>query len=228
MEAVLELKKIDKVYGCGDAECKALDNVNLKIHKGEKVGIMGASGSGKSTLLNMIGLLDRPTKGEVLIENKHVQKYNANQLAKIRRDKIGFVFQSFNLVPTLTTVKNVALPMIFSDRGSEKKAAELLTLVGLAKKIENYPNQLSGGEKQRVAIARALANDPEIILADEPTGNLDSKSGKEIIDLLLKLNKEKKITLIIVTHEKFLASKMKRIIEIKDGKIIRDQRRNIA
>lgn len=228
MEAVLELKHVDKIYGCGDAECKALDNANLKIHKGEKVGIMGASGSGKSTLLNMIGLLDRPTRGEVLIENKHVQKYNDNQLAKIRRDKIGFVFQSFNLVPTLTTVKNVSLPMIFSDRGSEKKAAELLTLVGLAKKIENYPNQLSGGEKQRVAIARALANDPEIILADEPTGNLDSKSGKEIIDLLLKLNKEKGITLIIVTHEKFLASKMKRIVEIKDGKIIRDQRRNIA
>lgn len=220
---IIKCEDVWKIYNPNTpAEVKALQNINLEIKKGELIAIMGSSGSGKSTLLNCIGCLDVPTKGKVYIENKDISRLDENQLALIRRKRIGFVFQFFNLIPNLTALKNVELPMIFLGLEEEKrknKAEKLLKEVGLEKRVNHKPAELSGGEVQRVAIARSLANDPIVVLADEPTGNLDSKSGKEIMDIFRKLNKEGR-TIILVTHEKIIANHAKRIIKIHDGKIV--------
>ena len=218
---VIELKGVKKYYQLGEYTLKVLKGVDMKVYKGEKLGIMGASGSGKSTLLNMIGALDRPTHGHVFIDGKNIADYDDNDLARVRGKKIGFVFQFFYLIPTISALENVLLPMTFNGKKDIKRAKRLLRLVGLGSRMEHKPGQLSGGERQRVAIARALANEPEVLLADEPTGNLDSKSGKEIMKLLLELNKKEKLTLIVVTHDETICSKMTRNIHIKDGEIIR-------
>ena len=225
MENIVELQNLEKEYDLGLVKLHVLKRINLKIKKAEVVAIMGPSGSGKSTMLHMLGVLDRPTRGKVIIDGVDISKLNDNQLAKLRSEKIGFIFQFFYLIPSLTALKNVELPMTFlgkSVRDNEAKAKELLKMVGLGERMYHRPNQMSGGESQRVAIARALANDPQIILADEPTGNLDSKSGKEVMDILEKLNKERKVTLIIVTHDASIARHAERIINLKDGLIVKD------
>ncbi len=221
---LIRLENVYKIYKVGNENVYALKGINLKVKRGEVIAIVGPSGSGKSTLLNLIGCLDRPTKGKVLIDGKDVSKLSDDELAEIRRKKIGFVFQFFYLIPGLTALGNVMLPMVFAGIPKEKReerAKKLLKIVGLEKRMNHKPNELSGGERQRVAIARALANDPEIILADEPTGNLDSKTGKEIMEILTKLNKEENVTLIVVTHNPYVASYAERIIYLKDGKIIK-------
>jgi len=226
MKSIIELRKVSKIYSTDGVPVNALKDVNLEINKKELMAVMGPSGSGKSTLLHIMGCLDRPTHGKVYIEGKDVSHLSDNDLAKIRRQKIGFVFQFFNLIPNFTALKNVELPMVFSNMPNrEKRAKELLRIVGLEKRMTHYPSQLSGGEAQRVAIARALANKPEVILADEPTGNLDTKSGKEILNLLVKLNKTQNLTLILVTHESYIASYAKKRIYIKDGQIIKEKRK---
>lgn len=226
MRALIELNKVSKIYRMGAVDVHALRNVDLKINKKELAVVKGPSGSGKSTLLHIMGCLDRPTHGKVYIEGKDVSHLSDNDLAKIRRQKIGFVFQFFNLISNFTALKNVELPMVFSHTPNrEERAKDLLRIVGLEKRMSHYPSQLSGGETQRVAIARALANNPDVILADEPTGNLDTKSGKEILNLLVKLNKKQDLTLIIVTHESYIASHAKKRIYIKDGQIIKEKRR---
>jgi len=222
MDFILELGDVEKIYHLGEVRLPVLKGINLKIRRGEKVAIMGPSGSGKSTILHIAGCLDRPTKGKVFVDNKDVSKLSDSELARIRRDRVGFVFQFFYLVPSLTALGNVMLPMIFSGKQSRERAEKLLNDVGLPERKEHLPSQLSGGERQRVAMARAMANDPDIIMADEPTGNLDSKSGKEVIDYLLKLNEKKGVTLIMVTHDKNIASNADRIIYLKDGKIIKE------
>jgi putative ABC transport system ATP-binding protein len=224
MENIIELKNIEKEYDLGPVKLKVLNGINLNIKKSGTVSIMGPSGSGKSTMLHMLGCLDRPTKGKVILDNIDVSKLSDDELAKIRRERIGFVFQFFYLIPSLTALKNVELPMTFVNGNAkerEKKAKELLKMVGLEDRMNHRPSQLSGGESQRVAIARALANDPQIILADEPTGNLDSKSGKEVMEILKNLNKQRKVTLIIVTHDPSIARITEKIINLKDGKIIK-------
>jgi putative ABC transport system ATP-binding protein len=226
MKPIIELRKVSKIYSTDGVPVNALKDVNLEVNKKELIAVMGPSGSGKSTLLHIMGCLDRPTHGKVYIEGKDVSHLSDNDLAKIRRQKIGFVFQFFNLISNFTAFKNVELPMVFSNMPNrEKRAKELLRIVGLEKRMSHYPSQLSGGETQRVAIARALANKPEVILADEPTGNLDTKSGKEILNLLVKLNKTQNLTLILVTHESYIASYAKKRIYIKDGQIIKEKRR---
>jgi len=226
MKPIIELRKVSKIYSTDGVPVNALKNVNLEVNKKELIAVMGPSGSGKSTLLHIMGCLDRPTHGKVYIEGKDVSNLSDNDLARIRRQKIGFVFQFFNLISNFTALKNVELPMVFSNMPNrEKRAKYLLKIVGLEKRMSHYPSQLSGGETQRVAIARALANKPEVILADEPTGNLDTKSGKEILDLLVKLNKKQNLTLILVTHESYIASYAKKRIYIKDGQIIKEKRR---
>jgi len=220
---VVELKDVYKIYKMGINQVHALDGVSLTIKKGEFVSIMGASGSGKSTMMHIIGALDLPTKGEVLINNKKLSSLSEDELAKIRGKSIGFVFQEFNLIPTLTALENVILPILFQDEDDDhiNRCKALLGLVGLQERLDHRPNELSGGQQQRVAIARALANNPEIILADEPTGALDSKSSLEIIELLKKLNKDRN-TIIIITHDKNIAQHARRNIFLKDGKIISD------
>ncbi|MCK5314770.1 MAG: ABC transporter ATP-binding protein [Anaerolineales bacterium] len=206
----------------GDVEVHALRGLSLKIYRGEVVAIMGPSGSGKSTLMNMIGALDRPTSGEYFLDGELVSELKDDQLAEIRNRKVGFVFQSFNLLPRATALSNVELPMRYSgvSRGRKQRAREALELVDLGDRIRHRPTELSGGEQQRVAIARALANNPAIILADEPTGNLDTKSGEEIMNLLLSLNKERGTTLVIVTHDPEIADLTQRIIQILDGVVV--------
>ncbi len=222
MKPIVELRNVTKEYLMGEVIVKAIDGVNLKIKKSESIALMGPSGSGKSTMLHLVGCLDRPTKGKILIDGKDVSNLNDNELAVIRRKKIGFIFQFFNLIPSFTALGNVELPMMFSRIPNRKeKAKELLKAVGLGQRLHHYPSQLSGGETQRVAIARSLANDPQIVLADEPTGNLDSKSGKEILEVLVKLNKEKGVTLLIVTHDNLIARHARRKIKLRDGKIVR-------
>jgi putative ABC transport system ATP-binding protein len=220
MKVLVKCKNVWKIYEDGT---QALRGIDLTIRKGESVAILGPSGCGKSTLLHIIGCLDKPTKAKVFIGGKDVSTFSENELAKIRRKKIGFVFQFFYLIPTLNVLENVVLPLVIYGKKDEEKARAVLKSVGLEHRISHKPNELSGGERQRVAIARAIINDPELILADEPTGNLDSKSGKEIIDLLLNLNK-KGITLVVVTHDKSIAKRMKRIIYMKDGKIIGEKK----
>ncbi len=224
---VVSCENLWKVYNEGSAnEVKALRGVTLRIRKGEFVAIMGPSGSGKSTLLHLLGCLDRATKGKVLIDGIDTSELSEDELARIRREKIGFVFQFFHLIPTLTAMENVMLPMSFAGVSRERqveRAKKLLRLVGLEKRADHLPSQLSGGEQQRVAIARALANSPKIILADEPTGNLDSKSGEEILNLLKKINEENGVTIAVVTHDATLAKFANRVIFMKDGKIIKEK-----
>ncbi len=224
MNEIIELKGVTKIYKMDKVLVPALRGINLKIRKGEFVSIMGPSGSGKTTLMNLIGCLDRPTEGEIYIANKNIAKLGDDELAKLRREKIGFVFQQFNLIPRLTALENVELPMWFAGLSKKKRrerAIELLKLVGLEKRIHHKPAELSGGERQRVSIARALANNPEIILADEPTGNLDTKTGKEIIEILKDLNKQGK-TIVLVTHDETFAKEAERIIKIRDGRLLND------
>jgi len=228
METLLQFQNVNKIYKMDSVKVHAIADFSIKIDKKELIAIIGPSGSGKSTLLNLIGFLDKPTSGKVLFEGKDVSNLNEFMLAKIRRDKIGFVFQTFNLYPTLNALENVELPMVLKEVDKKtryKKALELLEIVGLEHRTNSLPSQLSGGERQRVAIARALANNPQIILADEPTGNLDTKSGEEIINLLVKLNKELGTTVIIVTHDSGIASIADRIIFIRDGKLVGEKRR---
>lgn len=221
---IIQIENLTKIYDTGKIQVKALANVNLNVNKNEYVAIMGASGSGKSTLMNIIGCLDRMTSGSYVLDRKDVSKLNDHQLAEIRNKKIGFVFQSFNLLPRLTALKNVELPMIYAGIPSSKRiemAKTALDKVGLKDRMNHKPNELSGGQNQRVAIARSLVNNPAIILADEPTGNLDSKSSIEIMDIFKNLNDEG-VTIVMVTHEPDLAALTKRNVVFKDGEIIKD------
>ncbi len=216
---VIEAENLTKVYRMGEVEVNALNGLSLRIARGEIVAIMGPSGSGKSTLMNIIGCLDRPSSGEYLLDGELVSKLTDDQLATIRNRKVGFVFQSFNLLARLTALANVELPVRYSGvaHGRREKAQAALNAVGLSDRMYHRPNELSGGQQQRVAIARALVNNPAIILADEPTGNLDTRSGQEIMELLLTLNREHGTTLIIVTHAADIAAHSQRIIHIRDG-----------
>jgi putative ABC transport system ATP-binding protein len=216
---VIVASNLVKTYLMGKNEVNALAGVSVKIMKGEILSIMGPSGSGKSTLMNILGCLDRPTSGEYYLDGEHVSDLSDDQLASIRNRKVGFVFQNFNLLPRATALSNVELPLRYAgmQTGRLKRARESLDIVGLGDRVDHRPMELSGGQQQRVAIARALVNDPAIIMADEPTGNLDSKSGKEIIDLILRLNKEQGTTVIIVTHDPNVAEKTQRIIRLRDG-----------
>jgi len=219
---LIEVERLSKTYQMGGQKVSALDGVDFSIEKGEFVAIMGPSGSGKSTLMNLLGCLDLPSSGIYRLENLDIQDLKPNQLAEVRNRSIGFVFQSFNLLPRATALENTELPLLY---GRVDKSAEIafqaLERVGLAHRAKHRPTELSGGERQRVAIARALVNSPAIILADEPTGNLDSTTGKEILNLFLELNQEG-VTLILVTHELEVAQQTKRIIQMRDGKIIND------
>jgi len=219
---IIRLKNVTKTYQMGNVDVNAVRGVSLDISQGEFVAVTGPSGSGKSTLMNMIGCLDYPTKGNIYLDDQDISTLEESDLAQIRGKKIGFVFQTFNLIPILSAAENVSLPMIFQGVPKEKRmkrAVELLTIVGLKERIHHKPNELSGGEMQRVAIARSLANDPEVILADEPTGNLDSTNGKIIMETLRNLNKKEKKTIIMVTHDQNLMKYAKRIIRIRDGQI---------
>lgn len=225
--SIIRIENVKKTYRMGDVEFDAIVNVNLDIKKGDFVAIVGPSGSGKSTLMHIIGLLDSPTSGKVYLNEKDVSSTTQEEQAVLRNKHIGFVFQLFNLLARTSSKDNVEMPLVYAGLGSNKRrqrALEVLKLVDLEDKADNLPSQLSGGQQQRVAIARALVNSPDLILADEPTGNLDSKSGKEILDLLIDLNK-KGNTVVLVTHDLSIASKAKRIIELMDGKIVKDARR---
>ena len=222
---IIGIKSVSKIYNLGNTVVKALDNVSLSIFENDFISIMGPSGSGKSTLMNIIGCLDVPTKGSYKFNDEKISQMKDSQLADIRNQKIGFVFQTFNLLPKLNALQNVEVPLVYSNLNRYKrteKAKEALKIVGLSNRINHKPNALSGGQRQRVAIARALVNKPSIILADEPTGNLDSKSGSEILNFFDDLHKAGN-TLIIVTHEKSVAKRAKRRIEIFDGKITLDE-----
>jgi len=218
---LLKLSDVEKVYRMGGISVKALDGISLIIKAGEFVAITGASGSGKSTLMHIIGCLDTPTNGEVFLDGQKVSDLTERQLAIVRNKKIGFVFQQFNLLARTSALENVALPLIYSslpESKIEEKAKDALNMVGLSNRLDHHPNQLSGGQQQRVAIARALVTSPDLILADEPTGNLDSKSGQEILKIFQQLNNQGN-TIIFVTHDQQVATSAKRIIKIKDGKI---------
>ncbi len=219
---ILELKGVWKTYQVGKTAVNAVKGVSLKINRGDFLALIGPSGAGKSTCMNMVGCLDIPTKGIIYLDGQNISELSESELAQIRGRKIGFIFQQFNLIPTLTASENVALPMLFqgiNEDDRKKRAVELLDLVGLRDRMNHKPNELSGGEQQRVAIARSLANNPEVILADEPTGNLDSKTGKIVIDYLKEINKKGK-TLIIVTHDNDIARQTRCIIRLKDGEIV--------
>ena len=220
---LIHLENVTKTYIMGETQVHALGGISYSIQKGELLAIMGPSGSGKSTIMNIIGCLDKPTRGKYFLEGKEVSTYNKNQLAHIRNKKIGFVFQNFNLLARTTTLENTELPLLYSNvpaKKARKIALKSLSLVGLEGRELHKSNQISGGEKQRVAIARALVNNPSLILADEPTGNLDSKTGKEIINVFKMLNTEKNITVILVTHDPDVASIARKIVHLKDGLIV--------
>ena len=222
MEDVLTTKNLDKTYQLGKLAVPVLKNINISIKRGEFVAIMGPSGSGKSTLMNLIGCLDKPTSGKILIDKTDISDLTDMELARIRGKKIGFVFQTFNLISRFDSLKNVELPMIYQDipkARREIRAKQLLKQFGLADRMKHKPPELSGGQRQRVAIARALVNKPEVLLADEPTGNLDTRTGEEIVDIFKKLNSEG-MTIVMVTHEHDLSEMCHRIIMIKDGEVI--------
>jgi len=230
-ETVIRLQELHKTYKLGDIEVHALRGINLTIRRGEFVAIMGASGSGKSTVMNIIGCLDRPTAGAYLLEGEDVSALSADQWALIRNGKIGFVFQGFNLLQRTTAVENVELPMMYTGLGFKerrRRALEMLGLVGLAERCHHLPNQLSGGQQQRVAIARSLVNHPSLLLADEPTGNLDTKTSQEIMELFQNLNTREGITIVLVTHEADIAEYAKRRIVFRDGLIISDSSQEAA
>ncbi|MFH1915831.1 MAG: ABC transporter ATP-binding protein [Nanoarchaeota archaeon] len=225
--AIIRLVNVWKTYTMGEVEVHALCGVNLEISKGEFVAIMGPSGSGKSTLMNQVGCLDIPTKGEVYLDGEDIARLEESDLAQIRGQKIGFIFQKFNLIQTLTARENVTLPMLFQDlsvREREERAKRLLGMVGLADRMDHTPGELSGGQQQRVAIARALANEPEVILADEPTGNLDSKTGGTVMDFLRDLHEKKGTTIIMVTHDITVAKNADRVEYLRDGSIVRGEK----
>lgn len=223
---IIKIEELTKVYANGEIQVKALKSINLTIKRGEFIAIMGASGSGKSTLMNILGCLDRPTEGHYYLEGDDVMEKSDNELSAVRNKKIGFVFQSFNLISRTSALKNVELPMVYGKINAEERklrALELLKNVGLEDRADHMPNELSGGQKQRVAIARALANKPQIILADEPTGNLDSQSSVEIMDIFTMLNRNENNTVIIVTHERDIAEFTDRIITFRDGHVVTDE-----
>ena len=220
-QEIIELKEVHKDYEMGKEIVRAVDGVNIKINRGDFVAITGPSGSGKSPMMNLVGALDLATKGDIYLDGENIEEMEESELAQIRGRKIGFICQSFNLIPTLTAKENIMLPMMFQDyteEEREERAEELLKQVHLEHRKEHLPKELSGGERQRVAIARALANNPEVLLADEPTGNLDSKTGKDIIQMFISLNKQGK-TIIIVTHDPEIAKHAKKIIKLRDGRI---------
>ncbi|MBL8190429.1 MAG: ABC transporter ATP-binding protein [Acidobacteria bacterium] len=224
---IIEIDHLHKVYKTGDVEVHALRGVSLTIREGEFVAIMGTSGSGKSTMMNIIGCLDRPTRGKYTLDGHDVSELSKDQRADIRNLKIGFVFQGFNLLSRTSALENVELPMLYANIPTEerqKRAREALTAVGLAGREMNHPNQLSGGQQQRVAIARALVNRPTLILADEPTGNLDTRTSTEVMEIFQRLNREQGITIVLVTHEQDIAEYTKRVVVFRDGKIRRDYR----
>jgi putative ABC transport system ATP-binding protein len=221
---MIQLQNIVKSYPMGKRELTVLQGVNLSIEKGEMVAIMGPSGSGKSTLLNLIGLLDKPTSGSYLLEGKEVSHLSGRELSKVRGQKIGFIFQSFNLLPYLSAIDNVELGQEYAGKEDGQAAKEALVKVGLEERIHHRPTELSGGEQQRVAVARALAKDPPLILADEPTGNLDSRSSKEIMSMLSKLHTEHNITLLMITHDPNIARYCQRIIHIEDGQVLSEEK----
>ncbi|MHB1457702.1 MAG: ABC transporter ATP-binding protein [Armatimonadota bacterium] len=228
-EYVLRTKDVSKEFGMGDNILKALDGVNLDIYRGEYISIMGPSGSGKSTLFNMIGGMDKPTHGSVFINDVDMAQLDAQELAYLRCRTMGYIFQTFNLIPVMTALENVTLPMVFAGTPTDdciEKGIKLLELVGLGERLHHKPSELSGGQQQRVAIARALANDPAIILADEPTGNLDLKTGKEIITLLKRMNVEHGVTIISATHDLKMVDISDRVVWIRDGKVERIEDRS--
>jgi putative ABC transport system ATP-binding protein len=221
---MIELENITKIYRMGNVEVPALRGVTLSIKQGEMVALIGASGSGKSTLMNIIGFLDKPTEGKYVLEGIDVSQLNDNKLAEMRNRKVGFVFQTYNLLPRAAAVANVELPLIYGGGGQKRKrAVEALERVGLKARATHKPSELSGGEQQRVAIARALVNNPSLILADEPTGNLDSNSAAEIVSIFCRLNREG-ITIVLVTHEMDIASQARRIVRLLDGRITEDKK----
>ena len=222
--AVLEVRELTKKYGQGEAEVTALDHVSFSVERGEFVAIVGASGSGKSTLMNMIGGLDHPTSGSVVIEENDIAAMNEDELAIFRRRNLGIIYQFYNLIPTLTAEENIMLPWKLDGRKENKKRlTEMMQLLGLLERAKHLPGQMSGGQQQRVSIGRALINEPAFILADEPTGNLDSKTGREIMDILKLANQKYKQTILLVTHDEKIALPASRIITIGDGKIVKDE-----
>ncbi len=226
LSLVIETQNLKKRYRMGDVDVSALNGVDLRVETGEFMSIMGPSGCGKTTLLNLIGALDRPTEGKVRIKGTDISKLNDNELAELRNREIGFVFQFFNLVARMSALKNVEMPMAFagvSPDERKRRATELLESVGLGDRIDHRPTELSGGEQQRVAIARALVNNPSVVLCDEPTGNVDSKTGKEVMEILRKLNREQQQTFVIVTHDPLVAESVDRIAHMQDGVIIREE-----
>ncbi len=228
MEPIIRLKDISKTYEMGDSEVNALRDVDLSIERGDFLAIVGPSGSGKSTMMNLVGALDFASKGDIFLDEQNIEHLTESNLAQIRGRKIGFVFQTFNLIPTLTAIENIALPMIFQGVSKEERrtrSEKILAQVKLTHRRTHLPNELSGGERQRVAIGRALANDPEVILADEPTGNLDSKTGEEIMKLFTELNKKGK-TIILVTHNLDLIKYVGKVLKIKDGEIVEQRKVN--
>lgn len=223
---LIEIKNLIKIFKMGDTELTVLKGINLQIAKGEFVAITGFSGSGKSTLMHLLGCLDIATSGEYFLDGVNASTANRDELARIRNQKIGFVFQKFHLLPDLTALDNVALPRLYAgitEDQARKEATQLLKLVNLEHRLDHYPYQLSGGQQQRVAVARSLVNNPSIILADEPTGNLDTATGNTILEIFKELNAQKGVTIILVTHEPSIAAKTKRIIELVDGNIIADR-----
>ncbi len=223
-EPVIQVKNLYKIFRVGNSKVRALNGVDLTIYRGEFCAIVGTSGSGKSTMLNMLAGLEKPTKGEVIVAGEHLENMTENQLVRFRREKIGFIFQSFNLLGTMNAVENVALPLTFrgvDKKTREEKASKMLDLVGLSKHKKHRPNEMSGGQQQRVGVARALVLDPEIIFADEPTGNLDSHTSEDVLKLMRKVVQEKNQTLVMVTHDNHLAGFADRIFHIIDGKIVK-------
>lgn len=230
-DTVIRLEDVWKIYPMGEVKVEALRGITLKIGRGEFVAITGASGSGKSTMMNLVGCLDKPTRGKILLDDKDISSMSESRLAEIRGKKIGFVFQQFNLIPTLTALENVMLPMEFQNLSASKikeRAKKLMEQVGLGDRMHHKPTELSGGQAQRVAIARSLANDPEVILADEPTGNLDSKTGQYIMNFLCEMHEKEGKTVVMVTHDIELVNFAKRIVKLKDGQIDSDKEGSLA